>query len=57
MEKLHIDYLSYSQIETFQTCPMHYKLKYIYKVPTPPSASQSFGTAMHATLKEFFEAS
>lgn len=54
-EPLHIDYLSYSQIETFQTCPMHYKLKYIYKVPTPPSASQSFGTAMHATLKEFFE--
>lgn len=55
MEKLHIDYLSYSQIETFQTCPMHYKLRYIYNVPTPISASQSFGTAMHATLKEFFE--
>ncbi|MGA3291697.1 MAG: ATP-dependent DNA helicase [Candidatus Microgenomates bacterium] len=54
-QELHIDYLSYSQIETFQTCPLHYKLKYIYKVPTPPSASQSFGTAMHATLKEFFE--
>jgi DNA helicase-2/ATP-dependent DNA helicase PcrA len=55
IEKLHIDYLSYSQIETFQTCPMHYKLRYIYKVPTPPSASQSFGTSMHATLKEFYE--
>jgi len=55
-EKLHINYLSYSQIETFQTCPMHYKLRYIYSLPTPPSASQSFGTAMHATLKEFFEA-
>jgi DNA helicase-2/ATP-dependent DNA helicase PcrA len=55
VEKLHVDYLSYSQIETFQTCPMHYKLKYIYKVPTPTSASQSFGTSIHATLKEFFE--
>jgi len=54
MEKIKIDYLSYSQIETFQTCPMHYKLRYIYKVPTPPSPSQSFGTAMHATLKEFY---
>lgn len=53
--KLHVDYLSYSQIETFQTCPLHYKLRYIYKVPTPPSASQSFGTTMHATLKNFFE--
>ena len=53
---LKVDYLSYSQIETFQTCPMHYKLRYIYKVPTPPSASQSFGTAMHATLNEFYKA-
>ncbi len=54
-EALHIDYLSYSQIETFQTCPMHYRLRYIYKLPTPQSASQSFGTSIHATLKEFFE--
>lgn len=50
-----VDYLSYSQIETFRTCPLHYKLRYIYKVPIPPSASQSFGTAIHATLKNFFE--
>ncbi len=54
-EPLHIDYLSYSQIETFQTCPLHYKLRYIYKVPTPPSGSASFGTAIHATLKGFYE--
>jgi DNA helicase-2/ATP-dependent DNA helicase PcrA len=54
-EPLRINYLSYSQIETFQTCPMHYKLRYIYKVPTPPSASQSFGTAIHASLNDFYE--
>ncbi|OGM16797.1 hypothetical protein A2V61_03810 [Candidatus Woesebacteria bacterium RBG_19FT_COMBO_47_8] len=53
--KLHIDYLSYSQIETFKTCPLHYKLKYIFKVPTPPSASQSFGTSIHSSIKEFYE--
>lgn len=52
---IHIDYLSYSQIETFNICPLHYKLRYIYKVPTPPSASQSFGITMHATLKSFYE--
>ena len=51
---IHIDYLSFSQIETFRTCPLHYKLRYIYKVPTPPSASQSFGTSIHETLKEFY---
>lgn len=53
--KLKIDYLSYSQIETFETCPLHFKLKYILKVPTPASASASFGTSMHAALKTFYE--
>lgn len=53
---VHIDYLSYSQIETFRTCPLHYKLKYIYGVPTPQSPSQSFGTSIHAALKKFYEA-
>ncbi len=51
---LHIDYLSYSQIEAFKTCPLHYKLRYVYKIPTPPSASLSFGTSIHETLKEFY---
>ncbi len=52
--KFHIDYLSYSQIETFRVCPLHYKLRYIYKVPTPPSASQSFGISIHNALKDFY---
>lgn len=49
-----VDYLSYSQIETFKICPLHYKLRYIYPIPTPPSAALSFGTSMHAALKEFY---
>jgi DNA helicase-2/ATP-dependent DNA helicase PcrA len=52
---IHVDYLSYSQIETFRTCPLHYKLSYIFKVPTPPSASLSFGSSLHAVMKEFYE--
>ncbi len=55
-QPIHIDYLSYSQLETFRVCPLHYKLRYIYKVPTPPSASLSFGSAMHLTLKDFYNA-
>ena len=51
---VHIDYLSYSQIATFQVCPMHYKLKYILRIPTPPSAAQSFGISMHAAMKDFY---
>ncbi len=51
---LHVDYLSYSQIETFKNCPLHYKLKYLYKIPTPQSASLSFGSTIHVTLKDFY---
>jgi DNA helicase-2/ATP-dependent DNA helicase PcrA len=51
---IHIDYLSYSQIQTFQICPLHYKLKYILKIPVPSSAAQSFGTSIHAALKDFY---
>ena len=50
-----VSYLSVSQIETFKTCPMHYKLKYIYKLPTPSSASISFGVSIHNTLKDYFD--
>jgi len=53
--QLHIDYLSYSQIQTFKICPLHYKLKYIYKVPTPPTSSQSFGNTFHLTMKAFYQ--
>ncbi len=53
---IHIDYLSYSQIGTFRICPLHYKLKYILKIPAPPSAAQSFGISIHATLKDFYYA-
>lgn len=49
-----ISFLSVSQIETFKTCPMHYKLKYIYKLVTPMSASISFGISIHETLQSFY---
>lgn len=51
-QSLVINFLSVSQIETFRDCPLHYKLKYIYKVPTPLTASISFGISIHNTLKQ-----
>jgi DNA helicase-2/ATP-dependent DNA helicase PcrA len=51
---IHIDYLSYSQIDTFRICPLHYKLRYILKIPTPPSAALSFGSSMHTVMKDFY---
>jgi DNA helicase-2/ATP-dependent DNA helicase PcrA len=51
-----VNFLSVSQIETFQTCPLHYKLKYIYNFPTPSSASTSFGISIHESLKQMLNA-
>jgi DNA helicase II / ATP-dependent DNA helicase PcrA len=50
-----ITYISYSQIETFKQCPLHYKLRYILNIPTPPSSAQSFGTSMHAALRDYYQ--
>ncbi len=53
-KKVKLKSISYSQIETFKVCPLHYKLSYILKFPTPPSSAQSFGVSFHATLKDFY---
>ena len=53
--KLSLDYLSYSQINVFNTCPLQYKYKYILRIPVPPSSSQSFGGSIHQTLKDFYQ--
>ena len=50
-----ITYISYSQIQTFNFCPLHYKLQYILKVPTSPSAALSFGSSLHAALRDFYQ--
>lgn len=50
-----LTYLSYSQITCFDMCPLHYKLRYIYKVPTFPSPAQSFGISVHLTLRDYFQ--
>ncbi|MDP3941239.1 MAG: ATP-dependent DNA helicase [bacterium] len=46
--------ISYSQLQTFDVCPLHYKLRYIMKLPTAPSAALSFGTSMHALLRTIY---
>lgn len=50
-----INYLSYTQINTFEICPLHYKLKYILRIPTLPSSAVSFGRTLHETLREFYQ--
>lgn len=50
-----VPYLSYSQIDTFQTCPLQYKYRYVLKIPVPTSAAASFGTSIHMAMQRFYE--
>ena len=52
---LPITYLSYSQIDTFKTCQLQYKYRYLLRLPTPPSASMVIGNTIHRTLKQFYQ--
>ncbi len=45
---------SYSQIETFDKCPLRYKYQYVYRIPVPTSGSSVFGQVIHRTLKDFY---
>lgn len=47
--------ISYSQIQAFDICPLHYKARYILKIPTAPSSAQSFGITLHKTLSDFYK--
>jgi len=48
-----VEFLSYSAIDTFDICPLHYKLKNILHIPTPMTSAQSMGNAVHLTLHDF----
>lgn len=50
-----VTFLSYSQLETFKTCPLQYKYRYILRIPVPPTAALSFGDSMHKTVKAFYD--
>lgn len=50
-----ISYLSYSQLSTFETCPLQYKYRYIVKLPVPPAAALTFGDTMHRVVKTFYD--
>lgn len=50
-----VTYLSYSQIQTFEMCPLHYKLRYLLSVPTATSPALSYGVSVHSALRDFFQ--
>ena len=55
MARQPISQLSYSQIETFDLCPLKYRFAYILFLPTPPSGALSFGSTIHETMRDFYQ--
>ena len=54
VSKYNLGFLSYSAIQSFQICPLHFKLRYILRVPTPPTPSLSIGNSVHNALRDFY---
>lgn len=54
-QPLQITYINYSNLQMFDICPLHYKAKVIFNIPTPKSPVQSFGISMHNTLYNFYK--
>jgi putative RecB family exonuclease len=51
------DYLSYSAIRTFQSCPLKYRFRYIDGLPEEcTSSSLVFGSAIHEAIEAYFQA-
>ncbi len=50
-----VDFLSYSAIDTFKICPLHYKIRNILHVPVPMTAAQSIGNSVHLVLRAFLD--
>jgi DNA helicase II / ATP-dependent DNA helicase PcrA len=47
--------LSASALQTYESCPLRYKLRYDWKLPEDTSAAPQFGNAMHLALKAYFD--
>lgn len=53
--RIPISFISYSQLQCFSICPLHYKLKYLMKIPPTPTPALSFGTSIHSVLRDFYQ--
>lgn len=53
-EPVKLTYITYSNLQMFDICPLHYKAKVIFNIPTPISSVQSFGISIHNTLYKFY---
>ncbi len=48
--------LSASAIETYNTCPLKFKIQRDWRLPEEPVAAMQFGSVMHGVLRNYYEA-
>ncbi|MBI2009675.1 MAG: UvrD-helicase domain-containing protein [Candidatus Chisholmbacteria bacterium] len=53
--RIDLKFVSYSQIDTFKTCPLKYKYRYVLQVPAKPHHALTFGQSLHDTLRHFHQ--
>src|SRR3989338_6653400 len=51
-----IERISYSQLQSFDICPLHFRARFLLNLPTPQTAPISFGSSIHDTFYYFYEA-
>ena len=47
--------LSYSRLDTYETCPLKYRFGYVDRLPTEPSPELSWGSSIHAALEVWWD--
>jgi DNA helicase-2/ATP-dependent DNA helicase PcrA len=50
-----VNRLTYSQIDTFQTCPLKYKFRYLFNIPSLSAHAANFGSSVHDTVNAFYD--
>ncbi len=47
--------LSYFQVEDYLVCPLKYKFRHIWKIPSPPHHTLVFGRVLHRAIHAFLQ--
>jgi len=55
IDNLPLKYVSYSQVETFNTCSLKYYYRYVLGLTGTPSSALTFGQTLHRTLRDFHQ--
>lgn len=50
-----VSYITFSNLQMFDICPLHYKARVILSLPTPTASVQSFGISIHNVLYNFYK--